>query len=167
MNRTMRDVSFYTELILNVLLIIDLYYLMVNPFKPRKKRVIWYFFIWLLPTLAMFGWCAIYYSNYKGSDMRLSFTSFWNTQSFIEYYSLYLVLMIGIAYMIAVTYRLCKPGMSGSLRFKFLWRYLAYNTFVLFHYLMPLFFRSPQSQWEKETQWRPIELSLREYFTFP
>jgi hypothetical protein len=34
---------------------------------------------------------------------------------------------------------------------------------VLFHYLMPLFFRSPQSQWEKETQWRPIDLSLREY----
>ena len=64
-NRILRDLSYYTELNLNVLLIADLYYTLVNPFKPRRDRMLWYWLIWAIPTLSLLGYYIWLYWTYR------------------------------------------------------------------------------------------------------
>ena len=70
-NRIMKDLSYYTELLLNVMLIIDLYFMLVNPFKPRRSRLIWYKIIWAIPTLSLFGYYVWFYYTPNGPGSQV------------------------------------------------------------------------------------------------
>ena len=136
--RIIRILTGNLELILNSIIIIDLYYTMRNPFVKRQSRVKYYVMFIAVCVIGLLAYYVVHYYNYMGSNMMISIEPSIADSPRYEYYSRLIVLTYACLCFFRVLFRLCAPGTSQTLRWRVTWRFILYFLVFLTRFVPPL-----------------------------
>lgn len=136
--RTMRSLISNLELIMNSIIIIDLYYTLRNPFRRRESRLKYYNVFIVCVLVALTSYYVVHYSKYPGSGLMVSIEPSIADTSRYEYYGRIALLAYACFCFFRVLVRLCVPGTSKTLRRRVAWRFILYFIVFLIRFLPPV-----------------------------